>query len=659
MADLQMKLLRKKIQKRNEKNKERKLRQKQREEEENASKVIIEDVDPDATEETPAADTEQEMADGNQKRESTQEDSGTQNSTKKKKKKKRKLNEAGEPTNMSVKKAKHENSEGDGAGLSEGEEEQESAREVFKDEEVVGEKGDEEDDEECDGPELPSGLTGAFEDQSFASLVELVSENTLKGVKEMGFENMTEIQHKTIRPLLEGRDVLAAAKTGSGKTLAFLIPAIELIYKLKFMPRNGTGVVILSPTRELAMQTYGVLKELITHHVHTYGLIMGGSNRSAEAQKLANGVNILVATPGRLLDHLQNTPSFMYKNLQCLIIDEADRILEVGFEEELKQIIKLLPKKRQTMLFSATQTRKVEDLARISLKKEPLYVGVDDNKDTATVEGLEQGYVVCPSEKRFLLLFTFLKKNRKKKLMVFFSSCMSVKYHYELLNYIDLPVMAIHGKQKQTKRTTTFFQFCNADSGILLCTDVAARGLDIPEVDWIVQYDPPDDPKEYIHRVGRTARGINGRGHALLILRPEELGFLRFLKQAKVPLSEFDFSWSKISDIQAQLEKLIEKNYYLHKSAQEAYKSYVRAYDSHSLKQIYDVQTLNLPQVALSFGFKVPPYVDLNVHSSKGVKLQRRGGGGGFGYQKSKHVHKSKIFKHVNKGRGDRRQFSR
>lgn len=561
----------------------------------------------------------------------------------------------------------------------EGEEDEEAAAPVAadEDEQATGkpeitadeEEDDEEDedeedktgegDEEEDQPELPSGLTGAFEDTSFASLAELVSESTLKAVKEMGFEHMTEIQHKSIRPLLEGRDVLAAAKTGSGKTLAFLIPSIELIYKLKFMPRNGTGVVILSPTRELAMQTYGVLKELMAHHVHTYGLIMGGSNRSAEAQKLANGVNILVATPGRLLDHLQNTPGFMYKNLQCLIIDEADRILEVGFEEELKQIIKLLPKKRQTMLFSATQTRKVEDLARISLKKEPLYVGVDDNKDNATVDGLEQGYVVCPSEKRFLLLFTFLKKNRKKKLMVFFSSCMSVKFHYELLNYIDLPVMAIHGKQKQTKRTTTFFQFCNADSGILLCTDVAARGLDIPEVDWIVQYDPPDDPKEYIHRVGRTARGINGRGHALLILRPEELGFLRFLKQAKVPLSEFEFSWSKISDIQSQLEKLIEKNYYLHKSAQEAYKSYVRAYDSHSLKQIYSVNTLNLPMVALSFGFKVPPYVDLNVHSSKGAKLQKRGGGGGFGYQKSGNVHKSKIFKHVNKGKGDRRQFSR
>ncbi|XP_078084290.1 ATP-dependent RNA helicase DDX18 [Mustelus asterias] len=517
----------------------------------------------------------------------------------------------------------------------------------------------EEEPEHDDGPILPLGLTGAFEDIAFSSLADLVSENTLKGIVDMNFTHMTEIQQKSIRPLLEGRDILAAAKTGSGKTLAFLIPAIELIYKLRFMPRNGTGVLVLSPTRELAMQTFGVLTELMTHHVHTFGLLMGGSNRTAEAQKLANGINILIATPGRLLDHMQNTPGFMFKNLQCLIIDEADRILEVGFEEDMKQIIRLLPRRRQTMLFSATQTRKVEDLAKISLKKEPLYVGVDDDKETATVDGLEQGYVVCPSEKRFLLLFTFLKKNRKKKLMVFFSSCMSVKYHYELLNYIDLPVMAIHGKQKQAKRTSTFFRFCNADYGILLCTDIAARGLDIPEVDWIVQYDPPDDPKEYIHRVGRTARGINARGHALLILRAEELGFLRYLKQARVPLNEFEFSWSKISNIQVQLEKLIENNYYLHKSAQEAYKSCIRSYDSHSLKEIYSVRTLDLPKVALSFGFKVPPYVDFNINSSKGMKLKKRGGGGGFGYQKAKNVRKAKIFKQIGKNKSDNRQFSR
>lgn len=213
------------------------------------------------------------------------------------------------------------------------------------------------------------------------------------------------------------------------------------------------------------------------------------------------------------------------------------------------------------MLFSATQTERIDALSKLALKKEPIYVGVHDNQETATVEGLEQGYIVCPSEKRLLVLFTFLKKNRKKKVMVFFSSCMSVKYHHELFNYIDLPVTSIHGKQKQTKRTTTFFQFCNAESGILLCTDVAARGLDIPQVDWIVQYDPPDDPREYIHRVGRTARGSGTSGHALLMLRPEELGFLRYLKAAKVPLNEFEFSWQKIADIQLQVSTITIQKY--------------------------------------------------------------------------------------------------
>lgn len=160
----------------------------------------------------------------------------------------------------------------------------------------------------------------------------------------------------------------------------------------------------------------------------------------------------------------------------------------------MRQIVRLLPQDRQTMLFSATQTTQVEDLARLSLKK-PLYIGVDDAQAASTAARLEQGYCVVPSQSRFLLLYTFLKKNKNKKIMVFFSSCNSVKYHAELLNYIDLPVLDIHGKQKQQKRTSTFFEFCKAEKGIMLCTDVAARGLDIPAVDWIIQFDPPDDPK--------------------------------------------------------------------------------------------------------------------------------------------------------------------
>ena len=158
---------------------------------------------------------------------------------------------------------------------------------------------------------------------------------------------------------------------------------------------------------------------------------------------------------------MHNTQGFVFKNLKSLIIDEADRILEVGFEDEMRSIIKILPSAdRQTMLFSATQTTKVEDLARISLRPGPLYINVDHTKEHSTVEGLEQGYVMCDSDVRFRLLFSFLKKHQKKKTIVFFSSCNSVKFYAELLNYIDLPVLDLHGKMKQQARTNRFFGMC-------------------------------------------------------------------------------------------------------------------------------------------------------------------------------------------------------
>lgn len=456
------------------------------------------------------------------------------------------------------------------------------------------------------------------------------SEPTMKAIAQMGFQKMTKVQAKTIPPLLAGRDVLGAAKTGSGKTLAFLLPAIEMLYSLKFKPRNGTGVVIISPTRELALQIFGVARELMEHHTQTFGIVIGGANRRQEADKLAKGVNLLIATPGRLLDHLQNTQGFVFKNLKALVIDEADRILEIGFEEEMKQIIKILPNEdRQSMLFSATQTTKVEDLARMSLRPGPLYINVVPESAASTADGLEQGYVVCESDKRFLLLFSFLKRNAKKKIIVFLSSCNCVKYFGELLNYIDLPVLDLHGKQKQAKRTNTFFEFCNAKQGILICTDVAARGLDIPAVDWIVQFDPPDDPRDYIHRVGRTARGTQGKGKSLMFLTPSELGFLRYLKAANVPLNEYEFPSSKIANVQSQLTKLIKSNFWLHQSAKDGYRSYLQAYASHHLKTVYQIDKLDLVKVAKSFGFDVPPKVNITIGASgksveKKHKKQRR-----------------------------------
>jgi ATP-dependent RNA helicase DDX18/HAS1 len=206
---------------------------------------------------------------------------------------------------------------------------------------------------------------------------------------------------------------------------------------VQFTRKQGTGAIIISPTRELSLQIYGVLRDVIetAGYPQTHGLVIGGANRKAEADKLSKGVNILVSTPGRLLDHLANTMGFNYQRLQILVIDEADRILEQGFEDDMHQIIKHIPRERQTILFSATQTKKVEDLARLSMSGTPVYAGVHDDAAVATVEGLQQGYVLCPSEKRFLLLFTFLKKNHNKKIMVsdvqtmlVFSSALLVLY---------------------------------------------------------------------------------------------------------------------------------------------------------------------------------------------------------------------------------------
>ncbi|KAF8655918.1 hypothetical protein HU200_060872 [Digitaria exilis] len=374
------------------------------------------------------------------------------------------------------------------------------------------------------------------------------------------------------------------------------------------------------------------------HSSQTLGFVIGGNNMRNEANQLMEGINLLVATPGRLLDHLQHTSSFKYNTLKCLIIDEADRILEQNFEEDMKQIFKRLPRDRQTVLFSATQTQKVEDFAKFMFGKNEgrqrklVYVGVDDYVlKQPTVEVLKQGYCVIPSEKRFLVLYAFLKRKlrKKQKVMVFFSSCSSVKFHSELLNFLGIECYEIHGQIKQQKRTSTFFQFSDVSfKGILLCTNVAARGLDIPEVDYIVQFDPPDDPKDYIHRVGRTARGDKGKGNALLFLLPEELKLLVHLQGANIFLTEYEFSEKHVLESQSHFENIVGGNYFLHQSAKEAYRSYLLAYNSHSMKDIFCVHRLDLKKVAASFCFKDPPKVHLNLESnaSKHRKMWKSGG---------------------------------
>ncbi|GAW81722.1 ATP-dependent RNA helicase HAS1 [Plasmodium gonderi] len=437
-----------------------------------------------------------------------------------------------------------------------------------------------------------------------------ICESLKKGLKELNFVTLTEIQAKCIPHFLNGKDILGAAKTGSGKTLAFLVPSINILYNIKFLPKNGTGVLIISPTRELCLQIYQVCKDLCKYIPQTNGIIIGGTSRNEEKKKFIHGINILIATPGRLLDHMQNTKEFIYKNLISLIIDEADRLLQIGFEEEINLIIKRLPKKRQTALFSATQTTKVENLIRLSLQK-PVFIEVTTK--IATVERLQQGYALVDEDKRFLLLFTFLKRNLSKKIMVFFNNCMSVQFYNDLLNYIDIPTFCIHGKKKQNKRLKSFNEFSSAQSAILLCTNVAARGLDIPNVNYIIQYDPPDDSKEYIHRVGRTCRGKDSSGSAIIFLMKHELKFLNYLKFYNIPINQFSYDPSKLINVQSHIQSIVTKNFHLHKMARDAFKSYLNGYITYALKDVFDVNNLNLLLTSKNFGLEVPPKVDLNL----------------------------------------------
>ena len=425
-----------------------------------------------------------------------------------------------------------------------------------------------------------------------------------------GYETATEIQAKSIPIALKGEDIIGSAKTGSGKSLAFLIPTVE--YILNHPKNEGIQSLVITPTRELALQLYDLAKSLMNDNGTTCVLVIGGGNRKKEAEKLSSSeARIIICTPGRLIDHMVNTKKFNYNNIKILIIDEADKILKIGFEEELTEIIKLIPKNRQTLLFSATITPKVEDLITLSVKN---YENIRIKSSDPTVSTLEQGYLIIDADKKFLFLFTFFKKNKNSKILVFFATCKEVEFYSSLLNYVDVPVLSITGEYKQQKRSTTFMEFCSLDKGILLCTDVAQRGLDIPDVDWVIQYDPPHDPEEYLHRVGRTARGANKIGKALLMIMPNEINFIRMLQLYKIKLDEFQFPEKKLAKVQEQLEKLVnKKDKYLLNLATEAYRAYIHSYHANTDKDTFDLEKLDLLKVCKSFGLISPPFVHLNI----------------------------------------------
>ena len=437
-----------------------------------------------------------------------------------------------------------------------------------------------------------------------------LSQATQDGLSASHFKTLTMIQSRAIPSALQGADILGAAKTGSGKTLGFLVPVLENLYRKRWTGYDGVGALILSPTRELAIQIFDVLRKVGRNHTFSAGLVIGGKSLQEERDRLGR-MNILVATPGRMLQHMDQTPELDIGNLQMLVLDEADRIMDMGFSQTIDALIEHLPQERQTLMFSATQTKKVSDLARLSLK-EPEFVSVHEAADSATPSTLQQNYVVTPLPDKLDTLWSFIRANVKKKILVFLSSGKQVRFVYEAFRHLrpGLPLLHLHGRQKQTARLDITTKYANSQHACLFSTDVAARGLDFPAVDWVVQVDCPEDADTYIHRVGRTAR-FEHEGHAVTFIDPsEEEGMLNALGKKKVVLEKINVREKKMQQtIRTQLQNMCFKDPELKYLGQKAFVSYVRSVHVQKDKNTFSVKQLDLEGFAASLGLPGAPRV--------------------------------------------------
>lgn len=436
-----------------------------------------------------------------------------------------------------------------------------------------------------------------------------LSHRTQIGLKKSGYVTPTEIQRSAIPTILRGKDVLGAAKTGSGKTLAFLVPVLELLWRERLSPQEGLAALIISPTRELAYQTFEVLRKIGSSHDFSAGLVIGGKELKSEQERILR-TNIIVCTPGRLLQHLDETPNFECTNLKILVLDEADRILDLGFEDTMNCIIANLPSRRQTLLFSATQTKSIKDLARLSLA-DPEYISVHEHSQSSTPHKLSQSYITCELHEKLDVLFSFIKSHLNSKSIVFMSSCKQVKYCYEAFRRLrpGVPLMALYGRQKQIKRMGIYEDFCRKKAAVLFCTDIAARGLDFPSVKWVIQLDCPEDANTYIHRVGRTAR-YEEDGQALLFLLPsEETGMLTEFEAKKIPITKIRVNPKWSFSVQKKLEGFCAQNQEMKNWAQKSYKCYLRSVYLQSNKCVFDLGKLPVTEYALSLGLPQAPRV--------------------------------------------------
>ncbi|KAJ3359133.1 hypothetical protein HDU91_005001 [Kappamyces sp. JEL0680] len=468
-------------------------------------------------------------------------------------------------------------------------------------------------------------------------------------LKNLGWSQATPVQASTIPLFLSHKDVVVQAVTGSGKTLAFLAPILEIMAKkcggldtpcdsgrpdgdgtLEWWGKRDVAAIVLAPTRELALQIHGVLEQLLlllnasrpASLQFTSQLFIGGSvSVKDDMERFSkNGGHVLVGTPGRLQDLISRSSLFRVKDLEVLVMDEADRLLDLGFEKQINSIIGMIPKQRRTGLFSATMNEGLTRLVKAGLRN-PVRVSVkvqtrqgDLVTEQSVPKSLVVEYMIVQPDEKLAHLLQLFATHSDKKFIVYFSNGACVDYFFKLLPLFpqskDLKFHSLHGKMVPKKREATYKSFsASFGANVLICTDVAARGLDLPDIDIVVQWDPPQDPKAFAHRCGRSGRA-GRKGSAIVFLHPNEDTYVDFLTIRKVPILQrtavLDID---VKDMHERLIGFVRGDRNIMEKGITAFVSWVRSYKEHQASYIFQLGQLDMPRVCKGFGLLRLPRV--------------------------------------------------
>lgn len=373
-----------------------------------------------------------------------------------------------------------------------------------------------------------------------------ISPEIKKSIFELGYKKPTDIQFKSIPPILKGEDVLAIAQTGTGKTAAFAIPVLHILYQQKSLERiSGIRCLVMAPTHELALQIESVFKTIGKYTDLTTFCIHGGVDQDPQIKQLKEGVDILIATPGRMFD-LVSQGNLDLKQVEILILDEADHMLDIGFLTDIMDLLRHIPRNRQTLFFSATINEKIKKLA-YSLVTDAIRIQISPKDPVA--RNIEHAVAFIEMDDKRFFLETLIRENIDKKMLVFVRTKIRAERVKKVLERANIPSESIHSDKEQANRYRTMELFRKGELKVLIATDVSARGIDVPEVEYVVNYDLPETLENYVHRVGRTGRGTR-KGQAVSFCSIQETKLLEIIEKdlgkpiQRIEISKKDYKYT-------------------------------------------------------------------------------------------------------------------